>query len=85
MATRGGSAREMQEEVERALRRKKGRGWGPDAFRGRFIPWAVLWLLLGVVITVVALPLLPDSARQLVDDVQSRVVEIRDSLTGSSE
>jgi hypothetical protein len=51
----------------------------------RFVLWPALWLILGIVITVVALPLLPDQALEWVDDVQTKVVELRDSVTGSSE
>ena len=53
--------------------------------RASFILWPALWLMLGITITLVALPLLPDQARQWVADVQTRVVEIRDSVMGVSE
>ena len=85
MASRGRSAREIQEEVESALGRHGGGGWRGSVSRARFILWPALWLILGIAITLVALPLLPDQARQWVDDVQSKVVQIKDSVAGASE
>ena len=85
MASRGRSAREIQEEIDRALGRRSGGGRGGRVSRVGFILWPALWLMLGIAISLVALPLLPAQARGWVDDFQTKIVEIRDSAAGASE